>query len=145
MKQMAVPSRHLDAAKAAGLHAQARLSGVLDKARNVVHAHGAGHGVAQVIGQSGCAPSLEGSPRYMAAAARVLHLADQYAVVGAHPIGQSAQVIHHAVVESAQTLGAVLGDDANGVGHHHGRAPFGAVHVIVQIARVQTLLGAKPG
>ena len=145
VKQMPVACRHLDAAKATGLHAQARLRGVLDKSRNLVHTHGAGHGVAQVIGQSRCAQGLVGSPRHMAAPSCVLDLADQHTVVGAHPVGQSAQITHHAVIESTQALGAVVGRDADGIGHHHGRTPFGTVHVVMQIAWVQALVGTKPG
>ena len=81
----------------------------------------------------------------MAAPPGVLHLANQQAVVRAHPIGQAAQVIQHAVVIGAQTLWSVLRRNAHRIGHHHGRAAFGPVDVIVPIARMQTLVRAKAG
>ena len=81
--------------------------------------------------------------RHMAAAAHILHLPNQCAVMRAHLVGQPLQVAHLAVIPGAQALRPVLRNDTYGVGHDHGRAPFGTVDVVMEVARVQALMGAK--
>ena len=61
----------------------------------------------------------------------------------AHLIGQPLQVAHLAVIPGAQALRPVMCNDTYGIGHDHGRAPFGAVDVVMQVARVQALMCAK--
>ena len=102
-----------------------------------------GHRPTQIIGQRRGADRTVISPWNMTTSAWILHLRQQAAVFTLDRVGPTRQIVHHAVVPCTDTVAPLMRSDNHRLRHHHCGATFRAVGIVVDLALLDTVLGAE--